>query len=256
MIKCVPLYSGSGGNSTYVSCDGEEFLIDAGVSCKALDTALREIGTSLSNIRAIFITHEHCDHIKGLEIISKKHSIPVYMNSGSAKYIYCTNGHEHLQRVLNILDPTESKTFDNCRFSVTKTPHDSWGSVCYRVTAPDDEFALATDIGYITKGIAAALLGCRQVVLESNHDIEMLKNGPYPKSLQDRILSRSGHLSNADCARFLPFLAQSGTEKVFLAHLSKENNTPALALSAAMQTAAETSTEICVCAEKGVVDRK
>lgn len=254
MIKCVPLYSGSGGNSTYLNCDGEEFLIDAGVSCKALEAGLCEIGTSLSNIRAIFITHEHSDHIKGLEIISKKHSIPVYMNTNSAKYIYCTSGHDNLKTVLKHLDPAESISFDNCRFSVTKTPHDSWGSVCYRVDGTDESFGLATDIGYITKGIAAALLGCRKVVLESNHDIEMLRNGPYPKMLQDRILSRSGHLSNDDCARFLPYLAQSGTEKVFLAHLSKENNTPEVALLAAEGTAKDIGLELAVCAEKGIYE--
>lgn len=248
MIKCIPLFSGSSGNSTYVSCDGEEFLIDAGVSCKALSCALESIGTSLGNIRGIFVTHEHIDHIKGLEIISKKFAIPVYMNTSSAKYIYCTEGHEYLRSVLNILDPTESFKSENTKVDVFKTPHDSWGSVCYRITDGSDSMGLATDIGYVTKGIAAALMGCRTVVIESNHDIDMLKNGPYPKSLQNRILSRSGHLSNEDCARFLPYLAQSGTKSIFLAHLSKENNLPALAYesaSAALKDYGDVSIEVC-----------
>lgn len=254
MIKCVPLFSGSGGNSTYISCDGEEFLIDAGVSCKALTDALSGIGTSLSAIRGIFVTHEHIDHIKGLEVISKKFGIPVYMNTSSAKYIYCTDGFECLRERLIILDPTESVTTDNTRFDVYKTPHDSWGSVCYRVTGTDgDAFGLATDIGYVTKGIAAALLGCRTVVIESNHDTYMLKNGPYPVYLQNRILGKNGHLSNCDCARFLPYLADSGTEKIFLAHLSKENNLPALALESAKEALKDyAEVEVEVCNEKFV----
>ena len=252
MIKCVPLFSGSGGNSTYISCDGEQFLIDAGVSCKAISTALDNIGTSLADIRGIFVTHEHIDHIKGLEIISKRFEIPVYMNTNSAKYIYCTDGFDNLRKVLCIADPTECIKTENARFDIYRTPHDSWGSVCYRVNdTSGDSFGLATDIGYVTKGIGAALLGCRQVVIESNHDVDMLKNGPYPVSLQNRILSRSGHLSNEDCARFLPYLAESGTQKIYLAHLSRENNHPALALECAREALGNYSgVELEVCREK------
>lgn len=248
MITCTPLFSGSTGNSTHISCDGEEFLIDAGVSCKAIATALEGIGSSLSNIRGIFVTHEHIDHIKGLEIVSKKFGIPVYMNTNSAKYIYCNDGYESLKGVLRILDPAEYIKTENARFDVYKTPHDSWGSVCYRVTTGEESLGYATDIGYITKGIASALMGCGTVVIESNHDVEMLKNGPYPVYLQNRILSRNGHLSNDDCARFLPYLAQSGTKKIFLAHLSRENNYPAIALDtarAALSDYEEISIEVC-----------
>lgn len=245
MISCTPLFSGSSGNCTHVNCSGSEFLIDAGVSCKAISTALSSIGSSLEAIKGIFITHEHIDHIKGLEIISKKYKIPVYMNTSSAKYIYCSSGFENLQASLRIMDASEKVCVDGVNFTAVRTPHDSWGSVCYHVETEDDTFALATDIGYITKGIASALLGCRTVVIESNHDIEMLKNGPYPQSLKSRILSRNGHLSNADCARFLPYLAESGTQKVFLAHLSKENNLPSLALSTAQGAVKGMDIEVC-----------
>lgn len=252
MIKCVPLFSGSSGNSTYISCDGEQFLVDAGVSCKALEEALKGIGTSFFDIRGIFVTHEHSDHIKGLEIISKKYGIPVYMNTNSAKYIYCTDGFDNLRKALILADHTECIKTENAKFDIFRTPHDSWGSVCYRVTdASGDAFGLATDIGYVTKGIGSALLGCRQVVIESNHDVDMLRGGPYPIYLQNRILSNTGHLSNADCARFLPYLAESGAEKIFLAHLSKENNHPALALECAKNALKEfEGVEIEVCNEK------
>lgn len=251
MLSCIPLFSGSTGNSTYLNCDGEEFLIDVGVSCKAACSALNALGSSIENIRGIFITHEHTDHIKGLEIISKKYNIPVYMNTSSAKYIYCTSGFDNLRRNLNILDPAQSLTTDNARFDVYKTPHDSWGSVCYRVTCGEEKLGYVTDIGYVTKGIASALLGCETVVIESNHDIEMLKNGPYPIYLQERILSKNGHLSNDDCARFLPYLAQSGAKKIYLAHLSKENNLPNIALENAKRALGDyPETEIFVCKEK------
>ncbi len=251
MIKCIPLFSGSTGNSTYINCGGEEFLIDCGVSCKAVSTALGEIGTSIEAIRGIFVTHEHIDHIKGLEIISKKYNIPVYMNTNSAKYIYCSDGFEFLRSRVKILDPTECVKTENARFDVYKTPHDSWGSVCYRVTTDDDALGYATDIGYITKGIASALMGCRTVVIESNHDVDMLRHGPYPVYLQNRILSKSGHLSNDDCARFLPHLVQSGTSKLWLAHLSRENNLPALALECAKKSLESFgNVEIDVCREK------
>jgi len=251
MIKCVPLFSGSTGNSVYINCNGEEFLIDAGVSCKALTSALEHIGSNIADIKGIFVTHEHIDHIKGLEMISKKHHIPVYMNTNSAKYIYCSSGYDNLRSTLRILDPTECVNTDNARFDVYKTPHDSWGSVCYRVSTADDALGYATDIGYISKGIASALLGCSTVVIESNHDIDMLKNGPYPIYLQNRILSKNGHLSNEDCGRFLPYLAESGTKRIYLAHLSKENNLPALALENAKNALKDYGdVEVEVCEEK------
>ncbi len=232
MIKAVPLFSGSSGNATYLSCDGEEFLIDAGVSCKRLCEALLAVGSGIERIRGIFVTHEHVDHINGLEVLSKKYNIPIYMNAKSARYFDCASGHDFTKRSLRIMDAADKIRTENAEFEAFRTPHDSWGSVCYRVVTADDCFGLATDIGFVTKSVAAALIGCRNVVIESNHDIEMLKNGPYPIGLQDRILSKSGHLSNLECARFVPYLAEAGTEKIFLAHLSKENNTPDLAFAA------------------------
>lgn len=246
MINAVPLFSGSSGNCTFVESGDTRVLIDAGVSCLSVTKALREIGRSIEDISAIFVTHEHCDHIKGLEIIAKKYHVPVYINAMSADYIFADRAYENLSECAVIKNPGDSCAVGNMCFDIFKTPHDSVGSVCYHVSDRDgDTFGLATDIGYITKGIAAALIGCRQVVIESNHDLDMLRDGPYPYILKQRILSDRGHLSNKDCARFLPFLAEKGAEKIWLAHLSAENNTPEIALSESEKSLLDTGFDKC-----------
>ena len=241
MINAVPLFSGSSGNCTFVESGETKVLIDAGVSCLSVTKALREIGRSIEDISAVFVTHEHCDHIKGLEVIAKKYQIPVFINAMSADYIFADKAYENLSECAVIKNAGDSCTVGNMCFDIFKTPHDSVGSVCFHVSDTDgDTFGLATDIGYVTKGIASALIGCRQVVIESNHDLDMLRDGPYPYILKQRILSDRGHLSNRDCARFLPFLAEKGAEKIWLAHLSEENNTPEIALSESEKSLSDT----------------
>lgn len=249
MINTVPMFSGSKGNCTFVESGDTKILIDAGVSCLSVTKALESIGKSILGISAIFVTHEHIDHIRGLEVISKKFRIPVYINGLSADYILADGAYENLSRCAVIKNAGESVSVGNMCVDIFKTPHDSLGSVCFHISDTDgDTFGLATDIGYVTKGIAAALIGCRQVVVESNHDLDMLKNGPYPYMLKQRILSDRGHLSNNDCARFVPFLAEGGAENVWLAHLSEENNTPAKALSES--TASLEESGFCGCTVK------
>ncbi len=228
--KVVPLFSGSSGNSTYIrSCDGE-YLVDAGVSCKALQTTLESIDTDLSRIRAIFVTHEHHDHIKGLEMLSKKFCIPVYMHENSFKGIDKPSLRAALEPVVHFLAPGDSVDCGDMQVGVFKTPHDACGSVGFRFNFADGaSLGYATDIGYITKGIANALFGCETVILESNYDVQMLRSGPYPYYLKQRIESNGGHLSNDAAAAFLPYLLENGSRKIILAHLSEENNTPRLA---------------------------
>lgn len=138
--------------------------------------ALESIGKSILGISAIFVTHEHIDHIRGLEVISKKFRIPVYINGLSADYILADGAYENLSRCAVIKNAGESVSVGNMCVDIFKTPHDSLGSVCFHISDTDgDTFGLATDIGYVTKGIAAALIGCRQVVVESQHDLDMLK---------------------------------------------------------------------------------
>ncbi len=228
-IEVITLYSGSGGNSTYVSCGGHAILIDAGKSAHALENALLSAGKSIRDVSAIFITHEHADHVGALEIISKKHHIPVHMTSASADR--SVRGGSCLCSVLKTHTPLFCEQIGDMKITSFITPHDSALCVGYRIENGDSRAAIATDIGQITPEILTALDGCSRVVLESNHDVEMLKNGPYPYALKQRILSARGHLSNVDCAVAVAALAKSGLTDLTLAHLSEENNRPELALA-------------------------
>lgn len=231
--RIVTLYSGSGGNSTFIRVADTAILIDAGKNAKRLCTALKEIGSDIEEIRAIFITHDHADHISALEVLAKKHNIPVHITEQSAKIfdrISPAPVHSRLVRHT----PIYSVEVGDLTVSSFMTPHDSMMSVGYRIEFTDGEgkraFGVATDIGYVTDTIKEGLRGCEAVVLESNHDVEMLKRGPYPDVLKRRILSNRGHLSNEDSAHLSAYLAAEGTRAFLLAHLSEENNEPSLAL--------------------------
>ncbi len=231
-FKAFVLYSGSGGNSVFIRVGESAILIDAGKSARALCNALCSIDESIDNIDAIFITHEHCDHVSALEIISKKRYIPIHITAISAeKFDKCaTSG---LQQKLIRHDPCFCVSVGEMTVSSFVTPHDSKMSVGYRIEFTDGDgicaIGLATDIGYVSDDIRKGLLGCEVVVVEANHDREMLMTGPYPYDLKRRVASKRGHLANDDCAAFAVELAQNGTKSLVLAHLSKENNTPELA---------------------------
>ena len=227
------LYSGSTGNATYLETPGARILIDAGKCTRTLIQSLKSIGVDVDSLDAIFVTHEHTDHIASLEVLTKKHPIPVHILLQSAQR-YAKNPPEALCHcfVLYRSAPFTVQVGD-VTATAFATPHDSRASVGYRFTFPDGEqtvsIGLATDIGYITDTIRAGLTGCESVVLESNHDVEMLMYGPYPYDLKLRIRGKRGHLSNRDCADFAAELAGQGTRNFLLAHLSEENNYPDLA---------------------------
>ena len=233
ICRIVSLYSGSGGNSTFIRVGDHAILIDAGKSARALCRALADIGEDIENINAIFITHEHSDHVSALDVLSKKHAIPIHITSVSAERFDERSAPYCFSRLF--MHPTE---FCECVGGMTvrsfRTPHDSRMSVGYRIEFSDGErkyaVGYATDIGYISEPIRQNLLGCDAVVLESNHDVDMLMTGPYPRDLKLRVASKRGHLSNCECADFAAELAENGTRSILLAHLSKENNEPCLAL--------------------------
>ena len=228
------LYSGSEGNATYIETPHARILIDAGKCARALIASLKSIGVDIDSIDAIFITHEHSDHIASLEVLAKKHPIPVHMLYKSALKYQNTQPPALCACLVMYQKPEDMHTtVGNIHVQAFPTPHDSRASVGYRLTLTQGEESLcigyATDIGYVSPAVRAGLMGCEAVVLECNHDEEMLKYGPYPYDLKVRILSTKGHLSNRDCADFACELYEAGTRYLLLAHLSEQNNVPDIA---------------------------
>lgn len=227
MISAYTLFSGSEGNCVYIKNEDTEILIDAGKTCGAIEKALSGFGTSLRNVNAIFITHEHSDHTSGLEVISKKFQIPVYITAPS--YDNHVRAGSYLHRFAHRMDVEFTQNIGSLTISSFPVPHDSAQNVGYVIASQDDTFGIATDIGHLTEVIANNLCHCKRVIVESNHDTGMVKSGPYPQNLKDRILSNGGHLSNEKCAEFCAYLCDHGVEEITLSHLSKENNLPKLA---------------------------
>ena len=247
--RIVTLYSGSGGNCVYINAADTAILIDAGKSARTLCKELNEIGAELDSIRAIFITHEHSDHVSALEVLSKKKNIPIHIMEKSAeKFDRLPKGaiHENLVKHSCMFE----EKVGGLTVSSFRTPHDSRMSVGYRISFEDEDgshsIGLATDIGYVSDAVRCGLSGCEAVVLESNHDPDMLADGPYPYDLKMRIRSNRGHLSNPDSAAFAAELAKSGTRAFILAHLSEENNEPCLALDEAVCAISDTRVSVAV----------
>ena len=231
-VRIISLYSGSTGNCFVISAPCGTLLIDAGKNAKRLHAALAEVGIDADSIGAILVTHEHTDHISALPVFLKKHPIPVHIANGSA---YKLLPHPSVEPLLHTHSPIFEECICGMRVVSFPTPHDSRASVGYRIEIPCEDgtvyrIGYATDIGYVTPEIEEALTGCNAVILESNHDYDMLMTGPYPYDLKMRIASRRGHLSNPDSAALAARLCAAGTKKLMLAHLSQENNAPDIAL--------------------------
>lgn len=243
MARFCSLFSSSSGNSTFIGTSKRGILIDAGVSAKRLKDALNGRGISPETIGGIFITHEHTDHIKAVRVFCSQFGTPVYATCGTLKAM-------EEEGILNGKFPfyeiDEKGTEINDMFvSSFSTPHDSNESCGYRIILPDErKIAVATDIGHMTDIIRDGIRGCDLVMLESNHDIGMVQNGEYPYYLKRRILSDRGHLSNIACAEEAKELIKSGTTRLFLGHLSRDNNMPALAYETTYSSIYETGAVI------------
>jgi phosphoribosyl 1,2-cyclic phosphodiesterase len=226
-MKICTLASSSSGNCTLVSQGGTHILIDAGISLRRITTSLKQFGITPDELQGVLITHEHSDHINGIKMLVKYHKMPVFAPLGVAEAL-CALLPEARDSVTWFHAGTEFVLGEIAVRSFL-TPHDTPESVGYRFETEKRSLVYATDIGCVTPTILDAALGADMAVIEANHDIRMLKCGNYPAYLKRRILSERGHLSNDDSGRLACRLIDSGTKRIVLAHLSKENNTPRLA---------------------------
>lgn len=221
------LVSGSSGNCSVIS-DGKTVLLsDCGLSVSRLEELLNSVGISPRLVSAILVTHEHSDHIKGADIVSKKYGLPVFATAETHLAMKNLGISEENIKYISPDKDFEIGTIGVKAFSI---PHDAANPVGYSFFCGKNKLTVATDMGHIDDYILENLKGSIAVILESNHDIEMLKNGRYPYFLKRRILGDFGHLSNADAAKTAVELLKSGTKYIMLGHISADNNTPKTAL--------------------------
>jgi len=227
MTVC-PLFSGSTGNSIYIACGGVRLLVDAGMSAAREEAALREIGVDVRALDGVLVTHEHVDHVKGLGVLCRKYGLPVYANEGTWAGILAREAGIPA-RCVRTFYTGEDFYIGGVDVRPFPIPHDANEPVGFTLAHQGLRCGVATDIGHIDETWMNAVAGCQALVLEANHDVEMVERGPYPQRLRRRILGKKGHLCNADCAKALTQLAKTGTRAVSLAHLSADNNLPELA---------------------------
>ena len=220
--------SGSEGNCLLVHHGETYLLIDAGISARRITAALAQLGLTADDVSAILLTHGHTDHIAGLGTWCKHHATPLYASAGAAAQICEKFG--AAQYRMHTVRPGEAFPVGSLTVTAFPTSHDAWGSLDYRLESAEGSIGVLTDTGYVTDEAFDILTGVDLLVLESNHDVEWLRSGPYPYYLKERILGAYGHLSNDDAARFAVEMARRGTKEIVLAHLSRENNTPQRAL--------------------------
>lgn len=227
-LRFSSLSSGSSGNCIYIESDRSKILIDAGFSGKQVEKLLQSIHVDPTELDAILVTHEHSDHIKGVGVLSRRYRIPVIANEGT----WCA-----MSKKIGKIDEENILIFKNDLFFGLRdldilpisTSHDSMEACGYIIQKNNKKISLVTDTGLYNLEMMDAMRDSDLFFVEANHDIHMLKNGFYPYHLKQRILSTKGHLSNEDAGRLLGDVIQGNGEKVFLAHLSQENNTPSLA---------------------------
>ena len=217
------LASSSAGNAALVCHENTHILIDAGISCRRITQSLAALSLTLDDLDGILITHEHVDHVRALGTLQKKHAVPLYASFGTAAAL------DYPAPYLHAFAADETFTIKDLQIRSFRTSHDAKESVGYRIESSDGSLAVLTDTGFITDDAHDAALGADMLLLESNHDVIMLKNGSYPYYLKQRILGECGHLSNEAAAEFAVECVRAGTSDILLAHLSDENNSPELA---------------------------
>ncbi len=230
-MRFCPLCSGSSGNATYIEAGSARILIDAGLSCKRITELLQMIGVDPCTLSAILVTHEHIDHVRGVNILSKKYDLPVYANADTWSVLKAPFKDVAPKNVC-VFESDRDFYLSGVRILPFSVPHDAIHAVGYTLFFGGHKVGVCTDLGHVDARILSILSGCDLLLFEANHDVDMLMAGSYPYLLKKRILSGSGHMNNDDCGRALVKLHETGVKNVILGHLSRENNYPALAMVA------------------------
>ena len=235
ILRVSVLGSGSSGNATYVAVPGTAVLVDLGFGVRSVERRLQQAGLDDQPISAVLLTHGHSDHTKGVASFVNKHGLPVYMNQATRDE---TPELQHIDK-WKCFDTGSTFSVGNFNVRAFQVPHDSADPVGFRFSADGLKGAVATDLGQLTPGVVKNLSNCDWLVLESNHDVEMLKVGPYPLHLKQRILGHRGHLSNQELSVFLRSQFDGRAAHLFLAHLSRKNNHPQVAWESAFNALRE-----------------
>ena len=231
MLKFISFGSGSSGNCYYLATEKEAMLVDIGVGIRGLKKDSREYGVNLQQVHHVLVTHDHADHIKSVGSFSKDYNVPVYateeVHAGISRN-YCVT-QKVASELKGILVKGVSQQIGDFLVTPFAVPHDSSDNVGYFIEAGGTNFCIITDAGSVTDDMRTFINRAHYLVIEANHDVEMVKNGPYPQFLKERILSGTGHLSNKDCGQTLVDNMSEDLKHVWLCHLSEENNHPELA---------------------------
>ncbi|MBD3866615.1 MAG: MBL fold metallo-hydrolase [Acidobacteria bacterium] len=238
--RLIPLGSGSGGNATLVEFGSTRFLVDAGLSTRDMENRLRSVGIEPESIDTILLTHEHYDHSRGLERFTKKYQKPVAATAGTLLALNMPEHHIHRSVVLTMGQEHRIGTVSVTPFPV---PHDAAEPTGFVLEGCGVRIGIAVDLGKPTAEVVRRLSGCQILMVEANHDLELLRNSPYPASLKQRVGGSRGHLSNDDAGALLAAVADGDLRAVVLAHLSRKNNTADLAMKTVH---AELGSEICL----------
>ena len=222
------LASGSSGNAFYIESDKERLLVDAGLSGKQLDRLFSEIHVDPAKLSGILVTHEHGDHIKGLGIIARKYNLPIYANEKTWKAMERSIGKLTIDQKFHF-NMEEVKTFGDIDVESFGVSHDAAEPMFYTFRHNNKKVALVTDLGYVSERIKKTIEDADAYIFEANHDVSMLRMSSYPWSVKQRILGDSGHVSNEDCGLALCDIIGNETKRIYLAHLSKDNNMKDLA---------------------------
>ncbi|MEO7741841.1 MAG: MBL fold metallo-hydrolase [Usitatibacter sp.] len=228
MLRFTSLGSGSSGNAMVVECDGTRVMMDCGFAIAETKLRLERVGLAPGDLAGILVTHEHDDHMGGVARFAKRYAIPVYLTRGTAQWL----PPDFPAVLVRIIESHGSVAIDAMSVEPFPVPHDAREPVQYAFSDGDARLGVVTDLGCITQHVVEKLSGCTALVIECNHDLDMLMGGPYPVSLKQRVSGRFGHLDNLGARRLVEALDRGRLRHLIAAHLSKQNNRPQLAVGA------------------------